>query len=184
MLRKHVSTRRRPHLEPPRRPPLPVVLADRHVDDHTGRRHAGSFDRCLWPAPAELRGQQGPDRFPGQLPGPGRRLLGVSDAHRCHDGTAAGRRRQRGRHEARRGQPYVPPRRSRQATRREQLPRRQRPLEVAHQHCQLRQGGIPGCVPRNQSGLPRRPAATRVRLRCPARGRSTRDPHGVRRRSG
>ena len=78
---------------------------------------------------------------------------------------------QRRRHEDRRGQPRVPRRRPRQAGGREQLLHRQRPVEVAHQHPQLRQGRVPGCLPRHRPGLPRRPEAARVRLRGRARRR-------------
>ena len=53
------------------------------------------------------------------------------------------------------------------------------PVEVAHQHRQLRRGGLQGCLPRHQPGLPRRPAAARVRLRGPARREPRRHPAGV-----
>ena len=138
MSRKHVSTRRRLQPRGPGRPPLPFVPAGRHLDNPTGCRHPGSAERGLRPAPAELRGQPGPDRFPGQLPVPRRRLLAVPDPHQGRALAEAGRHEQRRRHEGRRGQPRVPRRGPRQAGGREQLLDRQRPVEVAHRHPQLR----------------------------------------------
>ena len=168
----------------PGRPPLPLVPAGRHLDDPTRCRHPGSAERGLRPAPPELRGQPGPDRPPRQLPVPRRRLLAVPDPHRGRALAEAGRHEQRRRHEGGRGQPRVPPRRPRQAGRREQLPHRQRPVAVAHRRPQLRRGRVPGRLPRHRPGLPRQPEAARVRLRGRPRRRPARDPAGLRRRSG
>ncbi len=178
----------------------PGIAPSPAIERARGHHGCTSPGRGLRKPATDLRGEPRSDRRPGPLPRPWRRLHPLPDqpggrlepqarrrqeARETRSGSAAGTRSafpeaeapeaRRPPYQPRGRQPLSSRHRSRGAAWQEQLLHRQRPLEVAHQRPALRQGPIPGRLPRHRPRLLRQRAAARARLR--RRGWCRSEPH-------